>query len=111
LLKRVYCKKGGRFSRPQLGDVTNQTLSLDGKNLIIPAKECVVIDIPAGDGKIVHLFLKCIDYGCTEGLQKYVGLNRATKYVHAGRGELRNKLYFTFPGQRNQEVKMLQPSV
>jgi hypothetical protein len=32
-------------------------LSLDGNNLIIPAqREILVIDIPAGDGKIVNLF-------------------------------------------------------
>ncbi len=40
-------------------DVINQ-LSLAGKKLIIPAREDLVCDIPAGDGKIDNLFLQCM---------------------------------------------------
>ncbi len=40
-------------------DGTNQTLS--GRELLnyFPAGESLVSDIPAGDGKIVNLFLQC----------------------------------------------------
>ena len=42
------------FPSPAGMSLTN--LSLAGKNLIIPARESLASDIPAGDGKIVNLF-------------------------------------------------------
>jgi hypothetical protein len=36
-------------------------LSLAENNLIIPAMESLVSDIPGGDGKIDNLFLQCMD--------------------------------------------------
>ncbi len=39
--KKLHCKKSARFSRPQPGCL---------------ARECLVSDIPAGDGKIGNLF-------------------------------------------------------
>ncbi len=37
-------------------------LSLGGNNLIFPAKEGLVSDIPARDGKIGNLFLQCVTF-------------------------------------------------
>jgi hypothetical protein len=51
-------KKGKRFSRPPAG-MSLIKLSLAAKNLIFPARESLVSDIPAGDGKIANLFLQC----------------------------------------------------
>ncbi len=34
-------------------------LSLAGNNLMIPGRENLVCDIPAGDGKIANFFLQC----------------------------------------------------
>ncbi len=52
-------KKGSRVSRPQPG------LSLGGKNDVITElflpRGSLVSDIPAGDGKLVNLFLRCMD--------------------------------------------------
>jgi hypothetical protein len=47
-------KIGKGFSRPSR-DITCQ-ISLAGKNLIIPARESLLSDIPAGDGKTANLF-------------------------------------------------------
>ncbi len=54
----LHCKKGLPFSRPQLG-CHSQTLSLVGKNKIIPGQGEFGSYIPAGDGQIANLFLKC----------------------------------------------------
>jgi hypothetical protein len=35
-------------------------LSMAGNNLIIPARESLVSDIPAGDRKIINLFFQCM---------------------------------------------------
>jgi hypothetical protein len=44
-------------------------LSLDGNNLymtsLFPPRESLVSDIPAGDGNIEKLFLRCIRNACT----------------------------------------------
>ncbi len=45
------------FSSPAGMSLTK--LSLAGNNIIIPARESLVSDIPAGDGKIVNPFLQC----------------------------------------------------
>ncbi len=55
-------KKGSRVSRPQPG--CHYQLSLGGNNdviteLFLPMGS-LVSDIPAGDGKLVNLFLRCI---------------------------------------------------
>jgi hypothetical protein len=47
----IHCKKGSWFSLSKL--------PLAGNNLIIPARESLVLDIPAEDGKISNLFLQC----------------------------------------------------
>jgi hypothetical protein len=56
-------KKGSRVSRPQPGCVTTK-LSLDGNNDVITElflpRGSLVSDIPAGDGKLVNLFLRCM---------------------------------------------------
>jgi hypothetical protein len=62
-LKRLYTvKKGSQVSRPQLG-CHYQTL-LGGNNDVITElflpRGSLVSDIPAGDGKLVNLFLRCI---------------------------------------------------
>ncbi len=55
-------KNGPRYSRPQPG--CNQPSSLwPGITKLFPARESLVSDIPAGDGKIVHLFLQCMIEG------------------------------------------------
>ncbi len=41
-------------------DVTYQTFPGGEWFLLFPARESLVSDIPAGDGKIVNLFLQCI---------------------------------------------------
>ncbi len=46
-------KKGYRFSHPQ-PNVTNQTIPS-----LIPSRESLISDIPAGDGKTTSLFLQC----------------------------------------------------
>jgi hypothetical protein len=51
-------KKGKRFSRPPSRNLTNQTLpGLDFK--LFPARDGLLSDIPAGDGKTANLFLQC----------------------------------------------------
>ncbi len=56
----VHCKKKvSDFPAPSW-DVTKQTLP--GRKYIVkffPARESLVSDIPAGDGKIANLFLQC----------------------------------------------------
>jgi hypothetical protein len=110
LLKRVhYKKKGERFSRPQPGCHIPNSLAGQEKFNYSPPGNVWFVTFRLGTGKSLTFFYS-VDLGCTEGFQQYVGLDRATKYVRGG-GELRNTLYFTFPGQHNQVVKMLQPSV
>ncbi len=54
----VHCKKGQRFSRPQPGcHLPNSPWA--GIIKFFPARERLVSDIPAGDGKTVNLFLQC----------------------------------------------------
>ncbi len=45
------------FPVPSRGVTTK--LYVAGNNLIIPSQDSLVSDIPAGDGKIVNLFLQC----------------------------------------------------
>ncbi len=48
----MHCKKSKRFSRPQLGcHLPNSPWP--GIIKIIPARECLISDIPAEDGNIV----------------------------------------------------------
>jgi hypothetical protein len=63
----LHCKK--RFSGFPIPsrDVTNQTLPSRESGGVtyqtlqtLPARESLVSDIPAGDGKIANLFLQCI---------------------------------------------------
>jgi hypothetical protein len=57
-------KKGSRVSRPQPGCHYTK-LSLGGNNDVITEfflpRGSLVSDIPAGDGKLVNLFLRCMD--------------------------------------------------
>jgi hypothetical protein len=54
-------KKGERFSRPQTGcHLLNSPWA--GIIKLFPARESLVSDIPAGDGKIANLFLQCIQF-------------------------------------------------
>jgi hypothetical protein len=47
-------------------------LSLAGNNLIIPASESLVSDIPAGDGKTENLLLQCNQFlQCKEKEKEY----------------------------------------
>ncbi len=54
-VSKVHCKKGWRFSRPQPGFHWPNS---PWAEIIIfsPARDSLVSDIPAGDGKIAHLF-------------------------------------------------------
>jgi hypothetical protein len=55
-------RKGYRFSCPQPGcHLPNSPWP--GMILLFPARESLVSDIPAGDGKIITLFLQCIISG------------------------------------------------
>ncbi len=54
---RYTVKKGSRVSRPQPG-CHYQTLPVITE-LFLP-RGSLVSDIPAGDGKLVNLFLRCI---------------------------------------------------
>jgi hypothetical protein len=51
-------KKDSRFSRPQPGCHLPNTL-WPGIIKLFPVRESLVSDIPAGDGKIINLFLQC----------------------------------------------------
>jgi hypothetical protein len=51
-------KKGLRFSRPQ-PECHKPNSPWPGIFKLNPARESLVSDIPAGDGKIVNLFLQC----------------------------------------------------
>ncbi len=56
---KLHCKKGWPFSRPQPGcHLPNSPWS--GKIKLFPARESLVSDIPAVDGKVANLFLQCI---------------------------------------------------
>jgi hypothetical protein len=58
-IESIHCKK--RLACfPSLSGMSLTNLSLVGNNLILPAWESVVSDIPAGDGKLANLFLQCI---------------------------------------------------
>jgi hypothetical protein len=53
----MHCKKSKRFSRPQPRcHLPNSPWP--GIIKIIPARECLISDMPAGDRKIVNLFLQ-----------------------------------------------------
>jgi hypothetical protein len=52
-------KKGKRFSRPQPGGCHLPNSPWPGKVKLFPARERLVSDIPAGDGKNANLFLQC----------------------------------------------------
>jgi hypothetical protein len=54
-------KKDGDFPVPSQ-DVTNQTKPGRAIINLFPARESLVGDIPAGDGKIANLFLQCKDF-------------------------------------------------
>jgi hypothetical protein len=56
----VHCKKGYRFSRPQPGCHLPNS-SWQGIIKSFTARESLVRDIPAGDGKMANLFLQCMD--------------------------------------------------
>ncbi len=57
--RRPYCKKKiSGFPVPSR-DVTDQILPGRGIIKLFTARECLVSDIPAGDGKIDSLFLQC----------------------------------------------------
>ncbi len=54
----IHCKKRlSIFPSPAWMPLTK--LSLAGNNLNFPSSESLVSDIPAGDGKIIDLFLQC----------------------------------------------------
>ncbi len=54
---QIHCKKGWRFSRPQPGcHLPNSPWP--EKIYLFPARESLVCDIPAGDGKIGKLLLQ-----------------------------------------------------
>ncbi len=54
----IHCIKGlAVFPSPAGMSLTK--LSLMGNNLLFPAKESLISDIPAGDGKTANLFLQC----------------------------------------------------
>ncbi len=57
----IHCKKRLAVFPVHSRDVTNQTLP--GREYLnySPARESLVSDIPAGDGKTANLFLQCID--------------------------------------------------
>jgi hypothetical protein len=57
LLLLLHCKKGYRYSCPQPG--CHLKLSLPGMIKLFPARESLVCDIPAVDGKTGNLFLQC----------------------------------------------------
>jgi hypothetical protein len=52
-------KKAFRFSRPQPGCHLPNS-AWPGINKIFPARDSLVSDLSAGDGKIINLFLLCI---------------------------------------------------
>ncbi len=55
----LHCnKKVSHFPVPSQ-DVNNQTLPCGEKIYLSPARESLVSDIPAGDGKMANLFLQC----------------------------------------------------
>jgi hypothetical protein len=57
----MHCKKGYPFSRPQPGcHLPNSPWP--GIIKLFPARESLVSDIAAGDGKIANLFLQCDRY-------------------------------------------------
>jgi hypothetical protein len=68
----LHCKKSQKVSDFPVSsrDVTNQTLKL------FPARESLVSDIPAGDGKIANSFLQCVvDPGSESGpFMKLIGV-------------------------------------
>jgi hypothetical protein len=71
--KHYTVKEGYRFSRPQ--QVSNQT-HLRGIIKFFPARESLVGDIPAGDGKIVNLFLQCMQHTlCNKHLESFAFLD------------------------------------
>ncbi len=56
--KVLHCKKK-LMIYPSLAGMSLTKLSLGGNNSIFLSRESLVSDIPAGDGKMVNLFLKC----------------------------------------------------
>ncbi len=54
----IHCKKGSDFTVPSR-DVNCTNYPKLGKIKLFPARESLVSDIPAGDGKMVNLFLQC----------------------------------------------------
>jgi hypothetical protein len=63
LRNRLHCKKRVREFPVRSWDVTTK-LSLGGNNDVITelflSRRSLVSDIPAGDGKLVNLFLQCM---------------------------------------------------
>jgi hypothetical protein len=56
----IHCKKGSRFSRPQPGcHLLNSPWA--GIIKLFPARESLVSDTPAGDGKIANLFYSVLE--------------------------------------------------
>jgi hypothetical protein len=55
----IHCKKRLAISRPQPGPLTKLS---QGTIKLFPARESLVSDIPAGDGKMANHFLQCIPF-------------------------------------------------
>jgi hypothetical protein len=72
--QRFTVKKVRELSVPSR-DVTTK-LSLGGNKDVITElflpRGSLVSDIPAGDGKLVNLFLRCLDQGCRLKLPLYI---------------------------------------
>jgi hypothetical protein len=60
VLKRASCTVKNVSDIPVPSrDVTYQTLPWEGKIKLFPHRESLVSDIPAGDGNVANIFLRC----------------------------------------------------
>ncbi len=84
LARNVHRKKKVRKFPVPSRDVTTK-LSLGGNNDIITElflpRGSLVSDIPAGDGKLVNLFLRCGDASVARSIRKYLAQNMQTTYL------------------------------